>query len=83
MRAQHHTAFVASTRNRREGLGELPASFSGQIRRPGLAIVVDGDDLIKDVCDANPMVPVEHLRCVPPGNVKHKNIGKPYERGTW
>jgi GT2 family glycosyltransferase len=72
----HRIAFVIPTKDRREDLGKLLASFSAQTRRPDLVIVVDGgDDVIKDVCDANPEVPIEYLRCVPPGFTKQKNAG--------
>jgi GT2 family glycosyltransferase len=76
MDSQHRIAFVVPTKDRREDLGKLLASFSAQTRRPDLVIVVDGgDDVVKDVCDANPEVPIEYLRCVPPGFTKQKNAG--------
>jgi GT2 family glycosyltransferase len=76
MDPQHRIAFIVPTKDRREDLGKLLASFSAQTRRPDLLIVVDGgDDVIKDVCDAHADVPIEYLRCVPPGFTKQKNAG--------
>ena len=76
MDPHHRIAFVVPTKDRREDLGKLLASFSASTRRPDLVIVVDGgDDVVKDVCDSHPDVPIDYLRCVPPGFTKQKNAG--------
>lgn len=76
MDQQHRIAFVIPTKDRREDLGKLLASFSAQTRRPDLVIVVDGgDDVVKDVCEACSDLTIEYLRVTPPGFTKQKNAG--------
>jgi len=76
MDSRHRIAFVIPTKDRREDLGKLLASFSAQTRRPDLVIVVDGgDDVIKDVCEAHSDLKIEYLRVTPPGFTKQKNAG--------
>ncbi len=73
---KHKIAIIVPTKDHPDDLRKLLISFRGTTRKPDQIIIVDGSDkpveeLVKEYAD----LPVDYLRCVPPGLTKQRNFG--------
>lgn len=72
----HRLAFVVPTKDRREDLSKLLASFAAQSRPVDRIVIVDGgDEPVRDLADSFADLPIDYLRVRPPGFVRQKNAG--------
>ncbi len=69
-------AFIVPTKDRPAKLRNLLTSLAGQSVPCGRIIIVDGGDSVREVVEAFAgQIPVEHHPCLPPGQIRQRNLG--------
>lgn len=75
-RFSNKLAFIIPTKDRRQDLHILFKSLQSQADLIDQLILVDGgDDVIEDLVAEYPSLPIDYIRCYPPGFTKQKNAG--------
>jgi len=73
---KHKLAFIVPTKDRRDDLRRLFASLEGESDLISQIVLVDGgDDMVEDLAREYGSLPIDYIRCYPPGFTKQKNTG--------
>lgn len=72
----HKLALIIPTKDRRDDLRRLFFSLLSQADLINQVVLVDGgDDMIEDLVEEFKSLPIDYVRCYPPGFTKQKNAG--------
>jgi glycosyltransferase involved in cell wall biosynthesis len=67
--------FIIPTKDRPEKIINLLDSLVNQSLKPGKIIIVDGGSSIKSIVTSySKLIPVEYMKCFPPGQIRQKNM---------